>query len=162
MAHRWEIAWITLQPLAEREVRDAVEALTRLPVSLPNLVIDARGTRYVAFRHRRDDAFLLEFGFAEDAPSGPLPKRHGLVENGRIVWNWCGTSGRQPETRLIVATWRRVQQITADKLLVWDDGGSCHWSWGSCSLEAAGLDPMAVVDAHLRHATLAGDRARAA
>lgn len=148
MERHWEIAWTTLQPLTGEEVARSVEAIGRLACSLPSLTLEASDGSYIAVRHRGNDEFVLEFGHAEAAPCCPLD--HGLVEDGHIVWNWCCTGGRQPETGLVIRKLREIQTICADKLLVWDDDGQCHWSWGSCSLEEAGLDPMAVVDTHLR------------
>ena len=152
----WEIAWTTLQPLTPEEVERSVAAIKRLGCSLVDFVVEAVDDRLVAVRHRQNDEFLLEFGFAADAPDGALRRHgagdHGLVEDGRVAWNWCCTSKRQPETGLLILKWRQVQTIASDKLLVWDDDGLCHWSWGSCSLQQVALDPMTVVDAHLyRH-----------
>jgi hypothetical protein len=119
--------------------------------------------RYVAVRHREDDEFLLEFGFERHAPcSNRLAELcHGLVEDGHVAWNWCCTGSRQPETSLLIHKFRQVQAVVHDKLLVWDDDGFAHWSWGSCPLEKTGLDPMAIVDAHLRHLPYDGLQARA-
>ena len=47
-----------------------------------------------------------------------------------------------------------MQSILDDKMLVWDDDGVSHWSFGSCPLEQTGLDPMAILDAHLKGADL--------
>lgn len=153
----WELAWTSLRPLADEEVEGCAAALAGLGCSLPQFDVDFIEGRYVAIRHRENDELLLEFGFAFDAP-GPRNMEgnagRGLVHNGHIAWNWCCTGRRQPETGLIVHKFRQLQAITGDKLLVWDDDGMCHWSWGSCRLEEADIDPFAAVDAHLNHAPL--------
>jgi hypothetical protein len=152
MESHWEIAWTTLQPLTEDEIERSVGAIKRLGCSLIDFVVEPVDDRFVAVRHRQNDEFLLEFGSAADAPNGTarrVGEGHGLIEDGRVAWNWCCTGRRQPETGLLVLKWRQVQAITGDKLLVWDDDGLCHWSWGSCPLQQVALDPMAIVDAHL-------------
>jgi hypothetical protein len=149
----WEVSWSTLRPLIDEEVERCVAAVSRLGCSLPNLLVETLDGRYVAVRHRENDELLLEFGFADAAPSAfDAASGRGLIERGQIVWNWCCTGRRQPETGLIVHKFRQLQQITGDKLLVWDDDGMSHWSWGSCRLEEAGVDPHSVIDAHLKHA----------
>jgi hypothetical protein len=149
--HHWELAWTTLKPLEDGEVERCVASLARLGCSLPQLQVEST-ERYVAVRHQADDEFLVEFGFAPERPAGILdtPSR-GLVRDGHIAWNWCCTNRRQPETGLLIYKFRQLQKITGDKLLVWDDDGTCYWSWGSCRLEEAGIDPDSVVDAHLKH-----------
>jgi hypothetical protein len=152
MQTHWEIAWSTLRPLGEAEVERSVRAIARLGCASQEFIVEAVESRYVAIRHRATDEFLLEFGFAEDAPGGPALRETiaaGLVNRGHIAWNWCCTARRRPETGLVLFKFRQVQEITGDKLLVWDDDGMCHWSWGSCTLEQAALQPLAVVDAHL-------------
>ncbi len=153
MTDHWEIAWTSLRPLDADGVEKAVDAIARLGCSSTSFQVEAVAGRYVAVRHRKDEEFLLEFGFAQDAP-GALAARcasgRGLVESGHIVWNWCCTSRRQPETGLIVLKFRQVQKLLADNLVVWDDDGNTHWSWGSCPASQANVDPMALVDAHLR------------
>lgn len=149
----WEIAWSTLEPLSAEEVQRAVEAIARLGCSLTNFAVEAVDSRYVTVRHRKNDEFLLEFGFAADAPQGPAGSMlsRGLIDaEGAIAWNWCCTSRAQPETGLIIRKWRQVQAIAGDKLLIWDDDGVCHWSWGSCPIEQSGHDPQRVIAAHLR------------
>jgi hypothetical protein len=153
MRKHWEIAWSTLRPLSCDEVAKAVAALARLGCSLPDFAIERTGEHYVAISRRRDDEFFLEFGI--QAESGPTSiagalSRGGLVQDGHISWNWCCTGRRQPETGLIIRKWRQVQALVSDKLLIWDDDGQCHWSWGSCSLSEVAVDPMVVVDAHLK------------
>jgi hypothetical protein len=99
-------------------------------------------------RHQRHRDLLLEFGYPIEGVA-QWPSRHlglGLVRNGSISWNWCGTGRRQPETDLILRKLRQVQEICSDKLLVWDDDGTCHWSWGTCSLEEAGFEPLQEID----------------
>ena len=128
-------------------------AVARLGCSLTDFQVETAGGRYVAVRHRQNDELLLEFGFADAAPGDrqlDAPGCRGLVEGGHIAWNWCRTGRRQPETGLIVHKLRQLQAITGDKLLVWDDDGMSHWSWGSCRLEEADIDPHAVIDAHLK------------
>jgi hypothetical protein len=147
--HHWEIAWSTLRPLSEDEVERSVRALSRIGCAYPEFAVEDIEGRYVAIRHRNFDEFLLEFGFAPDAPVRAASVS-GLVEHGHIAWNWCCTERRHPETGLVLYKFRQVQEMTGDKLLVWDDSGMCHWSWGSCTLVEAGLDPAAVVDGHLR------------
>jgi hypothetical protein len=149
------VAWTTSRPIADEEVERCVAALAALGCSLPQFDVDSVEDRYVAVRHRQTEELLLEFGFASDSPgtsSAAESARRGLVQDGQIAWNWCCTGRRQPETGLIIHKFRLLQAITGDKLLVWDDDGMCHWSWGSCRLEEAGIDPFAVVDAHLKHA----------
>ena len=153
MRHHWEISWTTLKPLTPDDVERSVAAIARLGCSTTELAVEAIDERYVAVRHRENDEFLLEFGFAETAPKcNPTPDthRHGLAEGGHIAWNWCCTAREQPETGLLIRKFRQMQTLTGDKLLVWDDDGLAHWSWGSCPVEQSGLDPMAIVDAHLR------------
>lgn len=153
----WEVSWSTLAPLSDEEVERCVAAIARLGCSLTDLVVETDGERYVSVRHRRHEGLLLEFGYADAAPAGRpegLPGGSGLVEDGQIAWNWCRTERRQPETGLIVHKLRQLQTITGDKLLVWDDDGMSHWSWGSCRLEEADIDPHAVIDAHLQHLPL--------
>jgi len=149
----WEVSWSTLNPLSDEEVERCVAVIARLGCSTTSFVVETSGEGYVAVRHRENDELLLEFGFAAAAPPGrPLdaPGGRGLVEGGQIAWNWCCTGRRQPETGLIVHKLRQLQAITGDKLLVWDDDGMSHWSWGSCRLEEADIDPHAVIDAHLK------------
>jgi hypothetical protein len=113
--------------------------------------------RYVCVTHRDDPDFRFEFGFAHDAPQpfGPTCRsERGLAHYGEIAWNWCSTGQRQPETDLVLRKLRQVQEICGDKLLVWDDDGQAHWSWGSCPIEQTGLNPERLVDAHLRSVTL--------
>jgi hypothetical protein len=156
MQTHWEIAWTTLRPLSEQEVESSVEALARLGCSLTNFVVEAIDNRYVSVRHRTIEECVLEFGFAEDAPCGGRQFGRGLVEDGgHIRWNWCCTERKQPETGLILRKLSQIQAITGDKLLVWDDDGRAHWSWGACPLEQVGIDPMAVVDGRL-HEPAAG------
>jgi hypothetical protein len=150
MPHHWEIAWTTLTPLSEDEVERSVASLTRLGCSMTDFVVEAIDDRYVMVRHRTLDECVLEFGFAEDAPASARSFSRGLVEAGHVHWNWCCTERKQPETGLILRKFAEVQSITGNKLLVWDDDGRCHWSWGSCPIEEAGIDPMAVVDGRLR------------
>ena len=163
--HRyWEIGWTTLRPLSEEEVEACVRAIAKLGCCSPDFVVEARDSRYVVVCHRRFDEFQLEFGFAEDAP-GSLYYRgaieSGLVRNGQIAWNWCCTGKDYATTDLALYKLRQVQEITGDKLLVWDDDGMCHWSWGSCTLTEAGYNPMSLVDAHLRALALPADRSLA-
>ncbi len=155
MPDHWEITWTTLRPLLDAEVRRAVRDIARLGGESSRLEVRRIADEHVSLRHRDDGEFFLEFGFASAAPccSGPCAEV-GLVRDGHIAWNWTSASGRQPDTRLIVQLWRNVQAVAGDKLLVWDDNGLCHWSWGSCPLPQAGLDPMTVVDAHLQHLRL--------
>jgi hypothetical protein len=151
MRHHWEISWTTLQPLADDEVRRAVLAIARLGCSWPDFDVECVEDAYVAVRHRRDDEFLIEFGFASAAPCCSDPGADGgLVSEGQVAWNWCCTGKRQPETGLVIHKLAQVQAIANDKLLIWDDDGHSHWSWGSCPLTQVDLDPMPVVDAHLR------------
>jgi hypothetical protein len=157
MRRHWEIAWSTLRPLTSDEVEQAVAGIARLGCSMPDLVIERAGERFVVVTHRRDDEFFLEFGMASEAQPGSNVmqiSKGGLVEGGHIAWNWCCTGRRQPETGLIIRKWRQIQTLVSDKLLVWDDDGQCHWSWGSCPLADAALDPLAVVDAHLNRTPL--------
>lgn len=152
MQRHWEIAWTTLKPLSDEEVERSVRAIARLGCSSPDFIVEAIGDRYVSVRHAEYDEFQLEFGFAEDAAGSP-PFRdaigNGLVQSGHIAWNWCCTSNDHALMDLALYKLRQVQEITGDKLLVWDDDGMCHWAWGSCTIAEAGLDPMAIVDAHL-------------
>jgi hypothetical protein len=152
--NHWEVSWTSLRRLTDHEVQRAVEAIARIGCSFANFAVETVERRYVAVRHRCDDEFLLEFGFAQDAPccSHPHALDRGLVDQGRIVWNWCCTRRRQPETGLVIHKLRQVQGLTGDKLLVWDDDGMSHWSWGSCPLEQSGHDPMTIIDAHLHDA----------
>lgn len=154
MQHHWEIAWTSLRPLGDEAVRRAVVTISRLGCSWPQFVVDAVEDRYVRVRHRGDDEFVLELGFAADSPAHPYggdASCRGLVDgDGLIAWNWCCTGRAQPETSLILRKWREVQAILDDNLIVWDDDGMCHWSWGSSTLERAGLDPISIVDSHLR------------
>lgn len=153
--HHWELAWTTLRPLDDGEVERCVASVARLGCSLPQLQVESTD-RYVAVRHPEDDEFLVEFGFPPELGSAAVldtPAR-GLVRDGHIAWNWCCTNRRQPETGLLIYKFRQLQEITGDKLLVWDDDGICYWSWGSCRLEEAGIDPDSVVDAHLKHSSL--------
>jgi hypothetical protein len=142
-----------LRPLADNEIERSVDAIARLGCSFAKFTTEHVPGRYVAVRHREDDEFLLEFGFAENAPCCSLSHAtidRGLAQGGTIVWNWCCTGRSQPETGLVIRKLREVQAITLDKLLIWDDDGMAHRSWGSCALEESGDDPMAVVDEHLR------------
>jgi hypothetical protein len=152
MQRHWEIAWTTLQPLADEEVERCVLAIARLGCSSPDFIVEARGDRYVSVHHRGSVEFQLEFGFAQDAP-GSSPFREaiasGLIQDGHLAWNWCCTDKGHATTGLVLYKLRQVQEITGDKLLVWDDDGMCHWGWGSCTIGEAGLNPLAVVDAHL-------------
>jgi hypothetical protein len=152
MQQHWEISWSTIRPLTDSLVEDAVRAFARLGCSTTTLGVETIDSRYVAVHHRKNDEFLLEFGFAEDAP-GPEALRptcaRGLVERGHITWNWCCTGKKQPETGLVILKFRQVQQILRDALFVWDDDGNSHWSWGSCPIEQTGADPLALIDAHL-------------
>jgi len=153
----WEVSWTTLQPLSDDEVERSVAAIARLGCSLPSFAVDTHGDRYVVVRHKTNDELLLEFGFADASPCC-TPVREtagrGLVDGGQIAWNWCCTGKSQPETGLIINKFRQVQSILDDKMLVWDDDGVSHWSFGSCPLEQTGLDPMAILDAHLKGADL--------
>jgi hypothetical protein len=149
----WEISWSTLRPLTDADVGACVTALTRLGCSTTDLKVEAVEDRYVCIRHRRRDEFLLEFGFTSDSPCC-RGMTHGLVEDGEIRWNWCCTGRVQPETGLILRKFAQLQMITGDKLLVWDDDGHCHWSWGSCPLEQADIDPHVVVDVRLANLRL--------
>lgn len=153
--HHWELAWTTLKPLTDEEVELCVASLARLGCSLPQLQVESTERR-VSVRHAADDEFLLEFGFAPELASpGVLDtSTQGLVRDGHIAWNWCRTNRREPETGLLIRKFRQLQEITGDKLLVWDDDGVCYWSWGSCRLEEADLEPDSVVDAHLKHTSL--------
>jgi hypothetical protein len=151
MRDHWEISWTTLQPLTRDEVEGAVLAIARLGCSWPDFAVEQVDDRFVSVRHRKDDEFLLEFGFASASPCCGDPGTDcGLASEGRVGWNWCCTGKRQPETGLVVHKLRQVQAIAGDKLLVWDDDGLCHWSWGSCPLSQVDLDPMAIVDDHLQ------------
>jgi hypothetical protein len=158
MRHHWEISWSTIRPLTDSQVEEAVRAFARLGCSTTALAVETIDARYVAVRHRTNEEFLLEFGFAEDAP-GPAALRptcgRGLVENGHIAWNWCCTAKKQPETGLVILKFKQVQQILGDALFVWDDAGKSHWSWGSCPIEQTGTDPLALIDAHLGKARAA-------
>lgn len=130
-----------------------MRAIARLGCSSQDFVVEAVEDRYVAVRRRRFDEFLLEFGFAQDAPArAPCGDaiESGLVQHGQIAWNWCCTGKDHALTDLALYKLRQVQEITGDKLLIWDDDGMCHWAWGSCTVAEAGLHPMAAVDAHLR------------
>lgn len=157
MERHWEVAWTTLRPLSDEETERSVRAIAKLGCGSPDFIVEAIADRYVMVRHRRIEEFELEFGFAGDAP-GSLPLREaigsGLVRDGHIAWNWCCTGKDHGATDLVLYKLRQVQEITGDKLLIWDDNGMCHWSWGSCTLNEAGRDPMAVVDTHLRHLAL--------
>jgi hypothetical protein len=158
----WEIAWTTVKPLTDDEISASVDAIGRLGCSLAALTVESIDGRYVAVRHRSNEEFLVEFGYADTAPCCSLMRDscgHGLVEEGHIPWNWCCTGKSQPETGLVIRKLRQVQSITGDKLLIWDDDGMAHFSWGSCPIEQTGLDPMAVVDSHLRQ--LAPERVQA-
>lgn len=146
----WEVSWSTLGPLLDEEVERCVAAIARLGCATTNFIVETLGESYVAVRHRDNDGLLLEFGFAQASPRRQADVSRGLIENGEIAWNWCCTGRRQPETGLIVYKFRQLQAITGDKLLVWDDDGMSHWSWGSCRLEEADIDPLAVIDAHLK------------
>lgn len=156
MQAHWEIAWTTLRPLTDGEVERSVEALARLGCSTTDFVVEAVENRYVSVRHRKLEECVIEFGLAGDAPRCGRSFERGLVEDGgHIRWNWCCTGRKQPETGLILRKFSQIQAITGDKLLVWDDDGRCHWSWGACPVEQAGIDPMAVVDGRL-HGPAAG------
>jgi hypothetical protein len=147
----WEVAWTTLEPLTDREVERAVAVTGWLGCSLPDLKSEVIEGRYVCLTHREDPAFAFEFGFAHGAPDRPScrPER-GLAHYGEIAWNWCRTGRRQPLTDLVLRKLRQVQEVCGDKLLVWDDDGLAHWSWGSCPIEETGFDPERVIDAHLQ------------
>jgi hypothetical protein len=157
MQRHWEISWTTLRPLSDEETERSVRAIAKLGCCSPDFVVEALDSRYVAVRHRRFEEFQLEFGFADQATGSP-PFREamasGLVQSGHVAWNWCRTGKERTATDLALYKLRQVQEITGDKLLVWDDDGMCHWAWGSCTLAEAGLDPMDIVDAHLRRLSL--------
>jgi hypothetical protein len=147
----WEISWTTIRPLTARDVEAAVRELSRLACSWPQFAVECLDGRFVAIRHRQDDELVLEFGVGDESQANHQPalSSAGLVLGGHITWNWCCTGKRQPETDLLLHKWRQVQSVVGDKLLIWDDDGTCHWSWGSCTLEQAEIRPYAIVDAHL-------------